>query len=50
MTQLTLFKDPETQIQIACSLLQTVTGLPAEQGREIIRRIGGVHKLAHAHE
>ena len=50
MTQLTLFKDPETQIQIACSLLQTVTDLSVEQGREVIQRIGGVHKLAQAHE
>ena len=37
MNQMTLFKDPKAQEQIACSLLRTVTGLSVEQCEETIR-------------
>ena len=50
MTQLTLFKDPKSQEQMACSLLRTITGLSVEHCEQIVRRMGGVHKLAQAHE
>lgn len=50
MMQLAFPQDQEMQEQIACSLLRTATGLSLENSKAILQQMGGIYRLAQAHE
>lgn len=50
LTQAHLLKAREFQELVACNLLQTVAGIDAGTAKEILRKAGGIHKLAQASE
>lgn len=48
ITQAHLYKDRAFQELVACNLLQTVIGISAETAKELLRKVGGIQKLAQA--
>lgn len=50
LVQSALFRDPELLELNASHLLHTVAGLPLDDARQLLKRMGSIHKLAQAHE
>ena len=50
VTQAHLLKAREFQELVACNLLQTVVGIDAITAKEILKKAGGIHKLAQTSE
>ena len=48
LAQAHLFQGQEFQELVACNLLQTVVGITADQAKELLKKMGGIQKLAQA--
>ncbi|MEZ4678216.1 MAG: JAB domain-containing protein [Caldilineaceae bacterium] len=50
LVQSGLFRDPEMTELNACHLLHTVAGISVDEAKQLLKRMGSIHKLAQAHE
>lgn len=50
MKHSSLFPDEDFNDRVAISLISVVAGLPVEKAEQVLRNVGGVHKLAQAPE
>ena len=48
-TQSKLFREPEMRELNACHLLHTVADISLDEAKQLLKRMGGIHKLAQAH-